>query len=802
MKFAPPPSHRRALRFPAPSSWLGIPIALQALAVVLTCGRTVRAADEPARKPIPIVRPVATHVLEFYRDILPLFRENCLPCHNRTTSKADLLLESPADLLKGGESGPALIPGQSKNSLVVKVSAHIEKPRMPPKENKVNAVNFTPEQLGILALWIDQGARAGERVAEVIAWQALPERVNPVLAVAVPANGRYAACGRGNQVDVYRMTDGTELGHLSDPALSSSNSARAIAHRDTVNALAFSPDGEWLASGGFREVKLWRRKFREQPVHGAAAASGTNGAILPGGRGVSPDGRIALTLTDGRALLSDAEARHWVMVLTTDVPDGDAREEARRSLARLKTEKAARQATVEAVKKELDGQRDRLRRADAALAGAQSAVSAKEPGIVAAQKARYDAETGVVRLQRRSGLPPVTEKDRTVVAEKVTAAGKEVEKVEAEIKPLIQKLESARNERELTLGALGRAEGALMAAESASRRTAAVLEQISGRVFEAEAACNRGLSRVVAAALSPDSRRVVTAHEDGFLRFWNAADGTALDRWRIPSAVRNLGFMPSGGLLVRTSESEAIRLNAEPEWVLTRSLGSATNEPAFSDRVNALAFRPDGQRLAVGGGEPTRSGDLSVWDPATGQRIFSIPSLHSDSILSLAYSPDGNGLVTGGADRFARIVDSAAGRQVRVLEGHSGHVLGVAWSPEGSAIATAGADLVVKFWDAVTGEKRKQATGFTHEATSVAFLGAAGRLVVASGDGELRLIDDAGAKVSGFEGPTDFVYGLGISSDAQWIVAGGQDRLLRFWRNGGKEAVRQLEDRRPATGAH
>jgi WD40 repeat protein len=235
-----------------------------------------------------------------------------------------------------------------------------------------------------------------------------------------------------------------------------------------------------------------------------------------------------------------------------------------------------------------------------------------------------------------------------------------------------------------------------------------------------------------------------------------------------------------------------MRLN--PEWLPAGSLGTdgRTNAPVFADRINALAFRPDGQRLAVGGGEPTRGGDLSLWEPATGRLVFTLPALHSDSILALAWSPDGRLLLSGGADRFGRVVDTGSGRQVKALEGHTGHVLGVAWSPDGSTLATAGADMVVKLWDATTGEKRKQAVGFGHETTSLAFLGGPGRLVIGSGDGELRVVDGAGATVSGFEGSADFVYGLGASADAEWVVAGGQDRTLRFWRNGTKAPVRAM----------
>ena len=42
--------------------------------------------------------------VDFEREILPLMRTSCLACHNRTKAKADLILETPADMLKGGES--------------------------------------------------------------------------------------------------------------------------------------------------------------------------------------------------------------------------------------------------------------------------------------------------------------------------------------------------------------------------------------------------------------------------------------------------------------------------------------------------------------------------------------------------------------------------------------------------------------------------------------------------------------------------------------------------------------------------
>lgn len=773
------------------------------LAVAGTIGLSSQAADETTRKALPVARVTRTEPVEFYRDIVPIFRESCLPCHNRTTTKADLLLETPADILKGGESGTALIPGKSAESLLFKVSAHLEKPRMPPKDNKVNAPNLTPEQLGLLQLWIDQGAKAGQQLAEVIQWQPMPDRVNPILAVAVSANGRFAACGRGNQIEVYRVSDGSVLSRPADPTLAATNSTPSgpgAAHRDLVNALALSPDGEWLASGGFREVKLWHREYVQTGTNASAGSTKESPGIQERGRAVSADGGVALSIQNGHALLSDADAKRWVMELRGDLADSEERAAARRRIARLGEELGRVKTHLEIAEKELGNQRERVKKSGEALAAAQAAVTAKQPSVDAARKARYDAETALIRLQRRPAKPAVPEAELKAAHEKITAAGKEVDKAEQELKPLVQKLESARNERELAIDAVGRAELAVSADQVRVVRLTADRTQSIRAADEADSRALRSLPAVVAAAISPDSRRVVTSHADQVLRIWNAADGAPVDRIPLSQTLQSLGFKSGTELRGVAGKGESIHLRLDPEWVPVRSLGTdgRTNSPVFADRVNALAFRPDGQRLAVGGGEPTRGGDLSVWEPSSGRLVFAVPALHSDSILSLTYSPDGASLLSGGADRFGRVLDAASARQVRALEGHTGHVLGVAWSPEGSTLATAGADMVVKFWDASTGEKRKQATGLGHEATAVGFLGVPGRVVIASGDGELRVVDDSGGRVSAFEGSSDFVYGLGISGDSEWVVAGGQDRTLRFWKKGSKDPVFQCDGSRAA----
>ncbi len=90
-------------------------------------------------------------VVGFQKDILPMFQANCLPCHNQTRAKAGLNLETPAALLRGGDTGPGAVPGKPAESLVLKSAAHqVEDLVMPPAGNKSNARDLTPGELGVL----------------------------------------------------------------------------------------------------------------------------------------------------------------------------------------------------------------------------------------------------------------------------------------------------------------------------------------------------------------------------------------------------------------------------------------------------------------------------------------------------------------------------------------------------------------------------------------------------------------------------------------------------------------------------
>ncbi|HEY4310038.1 MAG TPA: PSD1 and planctomycete cytochrome C domain-containing protein [Pirellulales bacterium] len=93
-----------------------------------------------------------------YHDVLPILLLRCTSCHGRQRREGELDLRSRASMLKGGKSGPALVPGKPEESLLIK---RIHAEEMPPRPRLVEAMVKPIEaaELAKLERWIASGAQ-------------------------------------------------------------------------------------------------------------------------------------------------------------------------------------------------------------------------------------------------------------------------------------------------------------------------------------------------------------------------------------------------------------------------------------------------------------------------------------------------------------------------------------------------------------------------------------------------------------------------------------------------------------------
>jgi WD40 repeat protein len=272
-----------------------------ALTALLTGSAAAQEKQDKAARllPIKVITVDRKDPVTYEKDVEPILVNKCQYCHGGTVKEGKLDMITYESLVKGGKSGQVLVAGKSAESLLVKLAGKTQRPLMPPKSEEP----LTPEELAVIKLWIDQGAKAPvtRRERPKVVLSTLPALVHPVRALAVSPDKSAVAAGRGNEIHVYDAGSGTYIRPLVDPALTTPDKKPLpAAHLAIVEALAFSPDGRYLASGSYQEVILWdaqtgqlRKRLTGFADRVVALAFSPSGKLLATGGGApTEDGEI------------------------------------------------------------------------------------------------------------------------------------------------------------------------------------------------------------------------------------------------------------------------------------------------------------------------------------------------------------------------------------------------------------------------------------------------------------------------------------------------------------------------------
>jgi WD40 repeat protein/serine/threonine protein kinase len=282
-------------------------------------------------------------------------------------------------------------------------------------------------------------------------------------------------------------------------------------------------------------------------------------------------------------------------------------------------------------------------------------------------------------------------------------------------------------------------------------------------------------------AFSTDGKRIASASADWTVKVWDAATGQVLRTLAGHDlGVAGVAFSPDGQWLASASGDGTIKLWDEASGQETLTLKGHTRG------VYGVAFSPDGQRLFSSAGKLKQAGgEVKIWNATSGQETLALKG-HQSCVTSLACSNDGKWLASGSEDGTVIIWDAGTGQEKRSLKRHADIVWGAAFSPDGNYLASASEDRTVRIWDLAGGKEwltlGHPSADVNQKADSVAFSPDSRRVASTHWDGTVKVWDVAsGNQLFNLGRLASSLWCAVFSPDGRWLASSGNDRTVRLW---------------------
>ena len=227
--------------------------------------------------------------------------------------------------------------------------------------------------------------------------------------------------------------------------------------------------------------------------------------------------------------------------------------------------------------------------------------------------------------------------------------------------------------------------------------------------------------------------------------------------------VTNLAFSPSGEMVASVGGDDAISIWDARKHELRSVI--KTRAPA-----EIIAFHPNGRIIASNG----PGGSIFLWDVMSGAALPVSPLIAGDKVVSIAFSPDGKTLASGSNDGTIVLWDVSSGTRVDPpLTGHENEIRSLVFSPDGRLLASAGLDRSISLWYTDNHQRKCQIAKHQGPVNQLAFSLDGSILASASDDKGIMLWDvQTGRKLGRLVEHHAEVKSVAFSPDGKYLVSG------------------------------